>query len=167
MMFFRPNWPMKVAALAVATSSVAEAAVQVPLDRSDPGIAATSADGGATPAQDEESAPSPALQTRTDERQNVQIPGIFAGAIRIEGARNTPMPELMEAALPFIGRRLSKDDLQALTKAVSTVARKHGYQIGRAHVCQSLMRISYAVLCLNKKKDRQYHKKRRTHNHMY
>src|SRR3546814_16099122 len=90
MMFFRPNWPMKVAALAIATSSAAEAAVQVPLDRSDPGIAATSADGGATPAQDEESAPSPALQTRTDERQNVQIPGIFAGPKRDEAARNTP-----------------------------------------------------------------------------
>src|SRR3546814_20900710 len=85
-------------------------------------------------AQDEESAPSPALQTRTDERQNVQIPGIFAGAIRIEGARNTPMPELMEAALPFIGRRLSKDDLQALPKAVSTVARKHGYLFARSSV---------------------------------
>src|SRR3546814_1679295 len=109
MMFFRPNWPMEVAALAIATSSAAEAAVQVPLDHSDPGIAATSDGGGATPAQEEESAPSTALQTRTDERQNVQIPGILAGAIRIEGARNTPMPEQMAAPLPFIARRLSKD----------------------------------------------------------
>src|SRR3546814_5131572 len=44
------------------------------------------------------------------------------------------MPELMEAALPFIGRRLSKDDLQALTKAVSTVARKHGYLFASSSV---------------------------------
>src|SRR3546814_19472276 len=40
----------------------------------------------------------------------------------------------MEAALPFIGRRLSKDDLQALTKAVSTVARKHGYLFASSSV---------------------------------
>src|SRR3546814_19782561 len=40
----------------------------------------------------------------------------------------------MEAALPFIGRRLSKDDLQALTKAVSTVAREHGYLFASSSV---------------------------------
>src|SRR3546814_5208448 len=69
----------------------------------------------------------------------------------IERARHDRALRLGAARHPHAAQRLGPDGARGLGGAIEIPAR---HQIGRAHAeLQSLMRISYAVFCLKKKKN--------------
>src|SRR3546814_1652874 len=71
-------------------------------------------------------------------------------AVRVVEAR----PQQLAARQVLVGRRNAPPHRhpRGVERLAGTEARQRGAKIGRAHVeLQSLMRISYAVFCLNKK----------------
>jgi len=127
----RTIWPILLAGI-MAISSGAAAAVQVPLDRTDPGLAAKA-------LREENKAPPPSRAVPIEPAapaaaSSLPSHGILVGAVRIDGAEHVPMAALMQAVSPFIGHELSPAALQDLLTAVSGVARAHGYILARSSI---------------------------------
>lgn len=116
----------------VACATPALADVQVPLDRSDPGLAtrqATSHDEpSAPPAAPSSFAPAPANDISASSAP------VAISAITVLGGDDLPADAIKAATSPFFGHRLSNDDLHDLLSTISGVARARGYLFARSSI---------------------------------
>lgn len=111
-------------AIGVAGPSIAHAQSQNAPQRIDPGIATREVKEPVTAPP-----PSPVatIEIPPEASPGVLPARIMAGAIRVEGGDDLPADQMMAAISPYIGHRLSADDVQDLLTAVSGIARAHGY----------------------------------------
>jgi len=116
------------------TLSAPALADQVPLDRTDPGIATRQAPAPPAPPAAGSDAPKLLPGAKVSASAQPGTAGVFVGAIQIDGAKHVSLAELMQAVSPFIGRRLSPAELQDLAKTVSGVARARGYIFAHSSV---------------------------------
>lgn len=130
----RLNLYQFVAMLGCATPALAD--VQVPLDRTDPGLAIRQAAGDPQPSnlapQHAMSAPEPAGGIAT-------MPAIAISAIKVFGGDDLHADTMRAAVAPFIGHRLSSDDLHDLLSTVSGLARARGYLFARSTIPQQAL----------------------------
>jgi hemolysin activation/secretion protein len=114
--------------ITMAMASPALADAQVPLDRTDPGLATQQAPYAA----DEQSKPAPdarpTIEPASSRDDRVAAPsGVVVGAIRVVGGDDIAPAEMMAAISSFVGHQLSTEDLRDLLSTVSGVARSKGY----------------------------------------
>ena len=60
--------------------------------------------------------------------------GIFIGAINVEGAHDIAGVAFSSAIEPFVGKKLTTEDLRTLTRAIADVARAQGYSFASAYI---------------------------------
>jgi hemolysin activation/secretion protein len=115
----------------VSCATPALAVVQVPLDRTDPGLAIRRAAGDPEPP-----APAPRKAVSAPESADgiVMTSVVAISAIKVLGGDDLSADTMRAATESFIGHRLSSDDLHDLLSTVSGVARAKGYLFARSMI---------------------------------
>jgi hemolysin activation/secretion protein len=65
--------------------------------------------------------------------------GLFVGAVNVSGAADIPREAFASVIEPFIGKQAGAGELQAMARAVATVARKRGYIFASAIVPEQVV----------------------------
>lgn len=116
------------------------AAGQVVPDRADPAIVTKSLLPTGEPADAAPVVTSAPEIERPETRVQLMAQNVRARAIVVDRRDTEPLPGLVHAVAPFVGRDLARDDLVALAHAVADVARSRGLVFATASVpAQSLV----------------------------
>lgn len=116
-----------------ATPAVADA--QVALDRADPSLATRATQDLNSPSSRPPASPRPALAPSPAGNVDVAAgSGVVVRAIEIVGGYDIAPGDMAAAVAPYVGHRLSQDDLRDLLGTVSGVARARGYIFARSSI---------------------------------
>ncbi|USI72778.1 ShlB/FhaC/HecB family hemolysin secretion/activation protein [Sphingomonas morindae] len=120
--------------------------MQVPLDLTDPALAAKVA-----PAAPLAAPPRPTLAPGAAVGSGgLVLPGVAVASIRVAGGEDLPKAMLDAAIAPFVGHRLTVDDMRDLLAAVSGVARAQGYVFARSTAPAQTLPAGLLTIALDK-----------------